>query len=36
MVVTQANTDTKACLEAAGDARDTKAGIYLIYRFSQG
>ena len=29
MVVTQANTETKACLEAAGDARDTKAGIYL-------
>lgn len=29
MVVTEANTETKACLEAAGDARDTKAGIYL-------
>ena len=29
MVVTQANTETKACLEAAGHARDTKAGIYL-------
>ena len=23
------NTETKACLEAAGDSRDTKAGIYL-------
>ena len=23
------NTETKAFLEAAGDARDTKAGIYL-------
>ena len=29
MVVTEADTETKACLEAAGDARDTKAGIYL-------